>query len=616
MLSILAAPGDAARFQSPSGTQQAPGPFGGAYSDLDSRRQRLIDNWVARFNEVTGQNVEAGAFYDTFVKFSTKTTFDAVTNALMTTPLTDASGERFGDALDIVERVEAVQGHIPGASADHQFRMYVGLKESALDMLERSQEFKRGVDNTVYHRGYPISYRQQGGTPSIQVSIATDSRRADVDVDYRSSGFPVALFNGHLTSSNSDVRAGDNYDRHTNRWAGFQNWWRGFFGIRLKGDPDEGIDDRSQGIPREPRAGRKNIDEMMHDFLTAWLVEGDVMAAMGYVSDRAYACLAEDRDDPLSFDRGMAPFQLLTRLKAAHDALGEHDSLEGLTIGVHLTDPAVKLVEQPYHTQFVLHSIPDDVAADLDCESRLTLGDPKAARREYGNYFGGSFYVNSPRGRDQSLGLLWGKEDGYWKIVSWQSEPIEEDTPALATAPEVQVVHIPADQSLVDAGRDFLESWLIRKDYDAAFRYLSEKSYACYDLLRGPDQEAATSLEDSGQKLRGNIERSGTRVGALSSLDALLAATEPVHPATRVMDHPYSGTFALTSVPNAIAEASDCAARARGERFTGEIAPEYGKAFGMNVRFKTRGGDAPVLRMLWLKENDLWRITAYDVEVP
>ena len=44
------------------------------------------------------------------------------------------------------------------------------------------------MDNTVYHNGYPISYRARGGTPSIQISIATDNR-ADIDVDYRSPSF-------------------------------------------------------------------------------------------------------------------------------------------------------------------------------------------------------------------------------------------------------------------------------------------------------------------------------------------------------------------------------------------------------------------------------------------
>ena len=116
--------------------------------------------------------------------------------------------------------------------------MYVRLTPNAREMLERSREFKRGVDNTVYHKGYPINYREQRGTPSIQVSIALDGRLADVDVDYRASSFPVMLFNGHLSASNSDVRAGDNAERHAARWTGFQNWWRSFFGVRLERTPD------------------------------------------------------------------------------------------------------------------------------------------------------------------------------------------------------------------------------------------------------------------------------------------------------------------------------------------------------------------------------------------
>ena len=72
--------------------QQQPPRFGGAYSELDARRQHLVDDWVGRFIKVTGQSLDARAFYDDILSLSTKTTFDAVTHALMTTPLTDASG--------------------------------------------------------------------------------------------------------------------------------------------------------------------------------------------------------------------------------------------------------------------------------------------------------------------------------------------------------------------------------------------------------------------------------------------------------------------------------------------------------------------------------------------
>ena len=66
---------------------QAPRRFGGAYTALASGQQRLVADWVSRFNEVTGLESEPGAFYDELVKLSTKTTFDAVTHALMETTL-------------------------------------------------------------------------------------------------------------------------------------------------------------------------------------------------------------------------------------------------------------------------------------------------------------------------------------------------------------------------------------------------------------------------------------------------------------------------------------------------------------------------------------------------
>jgi hypothetical protein len=56
--------------------------------------------------------------------------------------------------------------------------------------------------------------------------------------------------------------------------------------------------------------------------------------------------------------------------------------------------------------------------------------------------------------------------------------------------------------------------------------------------------------------------------------------------------------------------------RARGSSVPDPLPLEYGEGFGVNVRFKTRGGAAGVLRVLWRKESDNWRITSYDVEQP
>ncbi len=153
------------------GSQQQPVQFGGGYAGLDARRQHLVDNWVARFAKTTGQQVEPGPFYDDVLSLSAKTTFDAVTHALVTTRLTDRAGAALGDALALVAEVDTVRGEVAGAPSDRQFRMYVRLTDTAIDLLERSQQFRRGTDNSVYHKGYPINYRALG-VPSIQISIA------------------------------------------------------------------------------------------------------------------------------------------------------------------------------------------------------------------------------------------------------------------------------------------------------------------------------------------------------------------------------------------------------------------------------------------------------------
>ncbi len=595
--------------------QQTPPRFGGAYAGLGERRQHLVNDWVSRFVKTTGQTIEPGPFYDDIIHLSTKTTFEAVTHALMTTAMTDSSGASLGDGLTVIQRLDAVRGEIAGSRGDSQFRIYARLVPGAVDTLSHSQEFKREADNSVFHKGYPINFRARGGTPSIQISIAVDRQRADIDVDYRSSAFPVALFNGHLSSSNSDVRAGNNYDKHLNRWTGFQNWWRGFFGVRQDEVPESLDASKSARLPKTPRVGAKDIDVMVNDFLTAWLVEGNVIAAMGYVSDRSWACLAQDGDNPAEFDRGMAPFELMANLKAAHDSLGPQTTLKGLVVGTRLSRPGLRVVQQPHHAQFVVYEVPDDIAAAFDCESRLTPGDAKTIKRSYGNYFGSTFFVAGRR--DVPVALLWGKQDGYWKIVSWQTGAEEDSSaPALDPVAAPNIMRIPAEASLVQAAHDFFESWLIRKNYDAAFAYLSPSSYGCYAVEHRDAPGAITNPDLAGRSLRAALAAFGDGIPAARTLDGLIEAAEPVHPAIRVMNHAYSRLFSLSSLPDALADATECAARANGNPIPDPLPLEYGNGFGTTIRFKTRSGDPPVLRLLWRKEAGAWRIASYAVELP
>ena len=104
--------------------------------------------------------------------------------------------------------------------------------------------------------------------------------------------------------------------------------------------------------------------------------------------------------------------------------------------------------------------------------------------------------------------------------------------------------------------------------------------------------------------------------GGGSALDAVIEGVEAVYPLARVMPHPSSRAFTMIGLPNDFPRTADCEARSRGEAFTGQMSPDYGNAYGMLVRFKTEAGEAPVLRTLWEKENNTWRITVYDVEAP
>ncbi len=147
---------------------------------------------------------------------------------MMNSRLTDAQGASLGTALDRVASIERIAGQYAGRGGDEQFRLYVNMKPDTRDVLEKSQEFFRDHENTVYHVGYPHSYRQVGREPNMQVSLSEDGLRADIDVDYRASKTPQSMFNGHLTAGNSDIRVGENSTRHGVRWSGLITWWQTF----------------------------------------------------------------------------------------------------------------------------------------------------------------------------------------------------------------------------------------------------------------------------------------------------------------------------------------------------------------------------------------------------
>jgi len=603
--------------------------FGGVFETLGPAQKALVVDLYERFAKTTGQTIDPATAYDA-ARLSVRTTFDAVTHALSQSQLTDAEGASLGMPLDLIEHLEAVHGKVRGAGGDRQFRIYVRLKPGARETLDRSQEFKRGKDNTIFHKGYPLNYRQQGGTPSMQISMTPNGQRADVDVDYRASKFPSALFNGHLTAANSDIRAGDNHGRHSGRWDGLQDWWRSLFGLVLTASDeydDEEVADAE--IPVIPRAGKKRIDIAVGDFLDAWLVERKPAQAMGYVSERALACLALEKD-PEALDYGMAPVELLMGMRRVLGLLPPAEGLGDVTVGVRLSVPELTVVQQPRHAQFVLYGVPDAVAARFECANRgkLQAEQVSVKRRRQPKlsdfrYFGTSLYLKTPEQRGSTLLLLWTKEEGYWKLVSYEVEPDPgQDQGQLADLhepPEVPpLTRVPGDPGLIEASTGFLESWLIAKDYDRAFSYLSPSSHACVDVFR-PDEQPAGSPEAQARVLRERIAVVGDRFGRVARLEDAIDGPEAVDPQDQLVTHPREAAFTLLGLKDSEGVEADCGRQLSGAAAPdlGEAADRYGTYYASAFRVDTLAGEPAVFFVGWKRDDDgAWRIFAYAVETP
>ena len=92
------------------------GLLGATYAELLPEQKALVDDWFRRFAEVVKKPVSAEEGYDS-IPLSAKTTFSAVTHALIHTPLTDQSGAPLGaSAITLIERLDTVAGKIPGTS--------------------------------------------------------------------------------------------------------------------------------------------------------------------------------------------------------------------------------------------------------------------------------------------------------------------------------------------------------------------------------------------------------------------------------------------------------------------------------------------------------------------
>ena len=592
--------------------------LGKSYAALRPEQKRLIDDFIRHYNATTGSELVAEQAYDN-ARLSTRTTFDAVTHALLNAKMTDAQGKSLGRAIDLVEAVDQVMGEESGVGGDLQFRLYVYLKPDALDILSRSQEFSHDKDNSVYHKGFPICYRLKKGPPSIQFSISRDHKLSDIDVDYRSSTFPKGLVNGHLSASNSDVRAGNNLDRHDRRWSGLNGWWRDVFGQLGSGGkpPKENGTARLGNIPLNPGVkADQGVDKSAHDFLQSWVVGKEPNKSVAYFSRLSYPCLeVVAQKSGQSVPPGMIRLRTMMAMQKFSDSTGTVNSVADVFEPADKWSQALKSAKNAYASEFLLVSVPEDMGPDEEC---LATPNDNTSKGSAGKYFATAFRGKQGDSRNKVMSLLWAQEGDYWRIVAIRIEDSSNagivPNNAAETVPKVEEPRsITGDPAAVKEITEFYQTWIVKRNVIQASAFASPRSYAC---LAAPseNQKKLTPIARIQSGLQGPLPR----IPSGANLSDMMSSLQPSNDLLRPVQQENSNAFAMMAVPDQKADSFLCQRRQlpEGSRDLKPSDAKYGTYYLSASRLNYGEEQSPALLLLWTKENASWKVVAWAVELP
>jgi hypothetical protein len=593
--------------------------LGESYANLRPEQKPLVDDYIRRYNATTGSKLVPQVAYDNG-RLSVRTTFDAVTHALLNAKMTDAKGKSLGRAIDLVESVDEVFGEETGVGGDRQFRLYVYLKPNAVDILSRSQEFLHEKDNSVYHGGFPICYRLKNGPPSIQFSISRDHKLSDIDVDYRASGFPKGLVNGHLSAANSDVRAGNNLDLHDGRWSGLNGWWRNVFGqLGAGGKPATENATESLGhIPLNPgMKADQGIDKSMHDFLQSWVVEKQPNKSVAYFSRQSYPCLETTvQKTSKSAPQGMIRLRTLMAMQKFSDGIGKANSVADVFGPADKWSPALKDGKNAYSSEFLLVSVPPDMEPDERCVAARS-DDP--GNRAKDKFFATAFRGKQGDSRNKVMRLLWAREGDYWKITSIRLEDgsnagiVPRNAAAQAEPPVEEPRAIAGDPAAGKAILDFYQAWIVKRDVVRASAFASQRSYGC---LPAPskDQQKMTPIV----RIQSGLQQPLGRIKSSSNLSDMMSSLQPRNDLLPPIQQANSKAFAIMAVPDQKAYSFLCQTRQPHEDAL-DLKPadaKYGSYYLSASQLNYGEEESPALLLLWNKEGANWKIVAWAVELP
>ena len=396
------------------------------YEQFSPEQKRLFASYTARSHQSKRSQMSAAARFSSLTK-SERSTFASITNALANTELTDANGKSLGEAIGLVQAIELIAGERAGKGSDEQFRLYVKVRRDAVSVLERSVEFERGRNNTKFHKGYPQNFRQVGSTPTLQFSFSEDGGRADIDVDYRSSGFPASLFNGHLTASNSDVRAPGNYLTHVLRWPGLIDFWRidldsvfqNFEKTQLKPLDAEFL----KGLSSPGVSDVEKISLSMEEFLQLWIVKRDVDRAVNFVGGKFLTCPAEGSADDPKFEMRLRVL-FYNLLKAANRGLGKRERLAGLIQAVERREKWLETISESRSQYYSLMRVAAGKQLQFACHERSRVAE--APSKGEPSYYVTTFGIFEREKLAGTMSLIWTFDAGQWRIQGFDASPADD----------------------------------------------------------------------------------------------------------------------------------------------------------------------------------------------
>jgi hypothetical protein len=329
---------------------------------------------------------------------------------------------------------------------------------------------------------------------------------------------------------------------------------------------------------------------------------------------------------------GVAPYLAANEMAEVNRVIGKVNTLQDAVEPLTLHDRKLKPVKQRYETAFVLYQVSNGQAAEYMCDPDRAFDDFDKMRAEgstnkYGTYFASVFRLKRPKAKSDAVTLLWRKAGKYWKVIAWDVEP-EEATPdkipdmrrrraaAKAGLAETQAS---ADPEFVHASRDFLHSWLVADNFDHAATYFSERSDNCVLAYLPPDKPAPSTAADYAAYLRSAMTSVGKDVGPIQQLREAVEPVQPEHEDLKVVRHEGEGAYTVVAVPDYLAELFLCDQESSKHPY--DVWPDpkrkaYGNFYATLFSLRTPGEHSAALTLLWAKENEGWKIIAYELLAP